>query len=360
MPGYILVCLWAAVITCLAGCSGTAVKSRVDPGSTVNSVAVINGEGRVVYTPDVLSKKAEKELTLAAVFDLPATDSIAVFLENGQIIDFPDSNARAAIKEGNVCLLDNQQGSYKKSSIIGVVAQPPESRITDVALLANKSMDEDRRVLILFLDGFGYGKYLQAKAQGLLPNISGLAQARKAMTVFPPITPVAFAAMVTGVTPDQTGVKNRSDHNINCPSIFEFASEKGKKALLIEGNSQIINIKNETIYNTDKNNNGLTDDEIQFSVLQAMNHCKYDLLLVHYHSIDDRGHTFGPNASETDEQIKVIDGYAGELMQRWSGDVIIISDHGMHDTKQENRLGNHGEIREEDLFVPLITGEVGM
>jgi len=68
-------------------------------------------------------------------------------------------------------------------------------------------------------------------------------------------------------------------------------------------------------------------------------------------------------------KIQEIDGYLKEIISKWDGIVIIVSDHGMHtrpkDSNQEaianntvlankDTMGNHGTLRYQDKLVPYI------
>lgn len=62
----------------------------------------------------------------------------------------------------------------------------------------------------------------------------------------------------------------------------------------------------------------------------------------YFHETDDKGHKFGPNAPETNEAIKRLDGIAGLLMGKLASigmldsvNVIIVSDHGMTEVSPE-------------------------
>jgi predicted AlkP superfamily pyrophosphatase or phosphodiesterase len=37
--------------------------------------------------------------------------------------------------------------------------------------------------------------------------------------------------------------------------------------------------------------------------------------------------------------------------------VVIFADHGMHQVEEEGRLGNHGNLIERDMFIPIIVTE---
>ena len=157
--------------------------------------------------------------------------------------------------------------------------------------------------------------------------------------------------MITGKPPVENGVLNRSYRELNVDTIFDEEDKLSKKSVLIEGDIKILNTSIQPILNIDKNDNGITDDEIYNCALEELNN-NYDLMLVHFHSVDDFGHKYGPYAAETLDQLEAIDDYIKTLIDSWDGKVLIIADHGMH---KDGDGGNHGEFRSEDMFIPYIT-----
>ena len=138
--------------------------------------------------------------------------------------------------------------------------------------------------------------------------------------------------MVTGTTPLHTGIKSR-EKLLKVHTIFDKAAEIGKTSKVIEGNMQIIIDEVETILNIDENNNGTIDDEIYKRALEEIQDPP-DILLVHFHSYDDFAHKYGPSSGKALSQLNVLDSYVKELVERFDGDVIIASDHGMHDDNE--------------------------
>ena len=63
-----------------------------------------------------------------------------------------------------------------------------------------------RHVLLLFLDGFGYARYTEARDAGLIPTLAALDEPSVGLTVYVPSTSVASAAMLTGAPPSVTGI----------------------------------------------------------------------------------------------------------------------------------------------------------
>lgn len=139
------------------------------------------------------------------------------------------------------------------------------------------------------------------------------------------------------------------------PTIFKTAQEIGKKAILIQGDRQILDLEIQPIFNLDTNKNGTADDEIFEIAIEYLSK-DYDFLMIHFKNVDATGHTFGDMHINTLEAIRTVDEYIKELVKGWDGVVIITSDHGMHSTRNG---GNHGVFRFEDLIVPYIVTEGG-
>jgi len=247
----------------------------------------------------------------------------------------------------------HREGEIK--NLAGIIINPPARSITDLFHDTLYYLDHGENVLILYLDGFGYHQYLHAKEAGYAPFMAALPAAEPALAVYQPVTNAGFAAMITGKTPAENGVYSRAQKDLKVPSIFGVAQEHGKKAALIEGHIKILNTEIEPALNIDLNKDGLTDDEIFASAKTALEQ-DYDLLLVHFHSIDDLGHSNGDLHENTLKQIQVVDEYVQELVTNWNGKVFILSDHGMHATEE---AGNHGVFRYEDLIIPYIVAQGG-
>lgn len=216
-------------------------------------------------------------------------------------------------------------------------------------------LENDEDVLIVILDGFAYHQYEYSLSKEYIPFLASKDAPKLATSVYKPVTNVGFAAMITGQPPHINGVHDRRDRDLKTQSIFGKAQELGKKSVLIEGDIKILNTEIEPILNIDKNSNGTRDDEIFESALAHIKN-KPNLVMVHFHSIDDMGHKHGDLSEETMKTIKTIDEYVKELSASWKGKIIITSDHGMHKTPEG---GTHGMFRYEDLIVPyfLLEGE---
>lgn len=270
----------------------------------------------------------------------------AIYTEEGDVLYTDYLEISNSILNNTVVKLDD----CKVKNPVGIVENPPDKSITDIKNMVLDSLEVNNKVLLIYIDGLGYDLYEKSINLGYLPYISTLEKGEKALTVYPSITDVAFSSMVTGVTPKYTGIHNREKKELEVETIFDIALLQGKSSKIIEGNMRIIVDEVETILNIDENKNGTIDDEIYETALIELEN-PTDILLVHFHSYDDFGHVYGPDSKKALEQLKVLDSYVKELISNFSGDVIITSDHGMHNV---DGGGEHGTFSALDMFILII------
>jgi hypothetical protein len=212
------------------------------------------------------------------------------------------------------------------------------------------------RVALVILDGFGYLRYQEALQQGLIPNLAALGAPRLGLTVYPPVTTVATAALLTGAPPAVNGVDQRGPRKTDAETILDVAATAGRRVVAVEGESLAFNLRSaDTRLSGDRDGNGSTDDNVLANALAAVQEGMPDLLWVHFHGIDDAGHTYGPGAAEERARVVEVDQAVGTLLQALPPGtlVIVLADHGMHAVQEAGRLGNHGQLIERDMFIPI-------
>jgi hypothetical protein len=207
-------------------------------------------------------------------------------------------------------------------------------------------------VLAVLLDGFSHEQYSILASEHRLPYFQKLYQGR-ALSVFTPVTNAGFASIITGELPLVNGVHDRSYRNIKVESIFGYAVDNSLSSLLLEGDIKILNTEVEPVLNIDLNNDGDTDDEIMKAAMESIDE-GYDLVFIHFHGIDDRGHEFGPYHRNTLEYVEAVEDYLIELDRVWEGAIIATADHGMIETEDG---GDHGPCQYEDMIVPYFLRE---
>ncbi len=274
---------------------------------------------------------------------------VAVYGADGSIVR-ASAGACALSGAGGLLVAGEDAGA-----LVGVVLDPPSASVCDVRAIAQESLAAGGRTLVLYLDGFGWDQYVAARDRGDIPHMARLTAAR-AMTVYPTITPVTFASMVSGEDPATTGVRDRTVHRLSCDTVFGWAEERGMETSLIEGEVQVLDLTRNTLLNPDADGDGTTDDEVFAAAKRRLAQGQPDLMLVHLHGIDDVAADQGPFSAATFARVKAQDAMVGALMRTWKGQVIVVADHGLHAVENGGgeRSGEHGDFRSEDLFIPLL------
>ncbi|HBC29835.1 MAG TPA: hypothetical protein DC024_01110 [Clostridiales bacterium] len=243
-------------------------------------------------------------------------------------------------------------GQTKFENIEGIYLTNDYQSITNAYFHMIEYLGNEEKVMAVLLDGFSYNQFKMAVKEGSIPFLSKYFK-YPALSVYTPVTNAGFAAIITGETPNVNGVHDRSVREMRVKSIFAYCLENNKNSILLEGDIKVLNTEIEPELHIDNNKNGETDDEVYESALKAVNE-NYDLVFIHFHGIDDRGHSFGPYSDETMEYIKAIDQYIETLGKVWDGAIIIAPDHGMHETDEG---GGHGICVQSDIIVPYFIKE---
>jgi hypothetical protein len=212
------------------------------------------------------------------------------------------------------------------------------------------------RVVYIFLDGLGYRRYQEIKGEGITPFLDSLGEPLLGITVFPSITKVATAAMLTGTTPKRNGVREHTKRQTQVETIFHTLAKSNRSTFAVEGSDNSFNLpQTKTILSGDRDGDGSTDDNVLANSIKIIEEGMPDFLWVHFHGIDDVGHQYGPRTDEEVAKIKEVDSCVKEIVSVLPANtfVIICSDHGMHAVQEGDRLGNHGSLQAMDMFVPI-------
>ena len=250
-----------------------------------------------------------------------------------------------SLVEGSICDI-----APTVAAALGI--QPPE--LTEGRVLTSKSVDH---VLMLFMDAFGYIRYQESLAAGLIPVMSGLDTPLLGLTTYPPITTVSTASLLTGAEPPVHGVETRGIRMTDHQTLFGNAEAVGLRVVAVEGEALAFNLKgSEMKLSGDRDGDGGTDDNVLANALAVLDdEGMPDLFFVHFHGIDDLGHKLGPGDPGEEEKIREVDLAVGQILERLPTGtlVIIFADHGMHKVAEEGRIGNHGHLIPRDMLIPI-------
>ena len=284
-----------------------------------------------------------------------AADAGLEWRKNGQL-DLNGQAARVALSE--VDLTEVARIEVQPTALFSQV----QASITDLAptaaaalglpapaQAAGQALDvpSAKHVLLLFLDAFGYQRYTQALDQGDIPTLAGLEAPLLAVTTYPPVTCVSSASLLTGAPPQVHGAIRRGFRKTEVETLFDVAAAAGREVAAIEGDALAFQLRGaEWKLSGDRDGNGSTDDNVLVNSLALLAEGMPDLLLVHFHGIDDTGHTYGPGAPEERAAVRDVDAAVGEILNALPEEtlVLIFADHGMHPVQEEGRLGNHGQV----------------
>jgi hypothetical protein len=348
---------WAAVIVALGG-----ADFAVDPG-VLEDLAALAGEEqdipleRVLYTA---GHYAIERLVVTGpegartVFEWPAVAEDAWWRKDGRLDIGGELLSVSRLEVEPPALLGQVLARITDIAPTAAAALglPAPARSNGVALAAPQA----NHVLLLILDGFGYLRYGEALDAGLIPNLAALDEPLIGLTEYPPSTRVGTAALLTGAPPQVNGVEGRSVRGTEVETLFDVAAAAGLEVIAVEGEALAFNLRAAQIQlSGDRDGNGSTDDNVLANALALLDAGMPDLFFVHFHGIDDAGHTYGPRTPEEEAIIREVDAAVGQLLAELPDGTltIIFADHGMHRVEEEGRLGNHGNLIERDMLIPV-------
>lgn len=287
-------------------------------------------------------------------FEWAAVAEDAWWAENGQVTIGGETLPVARVEATPPAMLGKVQARLTDiaPTVAAVLGLPLPAQATGRSLDAPAAS----HVLLLFLDAFGYLRYSEALEAGLIPNLAALPTPLLALTEYPPSTRVGSAALLTGAPPQVNGVDGRETRQTEVETIFDVAAAAGLRVVAVEGESLAFNLRNAGVQlSGDRDGNSGTDDNVLANALAVLEAGMPDLFFVHFHGIDDAGHTYSPGAPEEEAKIREVDAAVGQLLAALPSDtlVIIFADHGMHIVEEEGRLGNHGNLIERDMLIPI-------
>ena len=235
----------------------------------------------------------------------------------------------------------------------------PVPTFTATPTVTATPVNQVRRVLILSIDG------LRPEAISLapMPNLQKLMQSSaytlSAQTVYPSVTLISHASMLTGLCPAKHGV----DWNDYIPQngiaegtdMFDIAHAAGLETWMFVGKEKLKQITASTsltgfVKGSDRDSE-LTDQLI------AEFPSNFGVLFVHFATVDGMGEVYGWLSPEYLSVAFRADKSLGRILAELDARnlrketlVIVTADHGGHDT-------THGSHMPEDMTVPwLVTG----
>ena len=212
-----------------------------------------------------------------------------------------------------------------------------------------------QHLIFIYIDAFGYLDYEKASQQGLISNLNSFSTPILGITTYPSITNVFTASLLTGKEPEVSQVDQYGIRQTILPTFLDEAVKDGLKVTVIEGYSIYFKNLNQGELITTPGRKGVTasDQDMMVNVNRVLDRVELpNLLWIHFYGLDDTGHAYGPWSTEYITNLKNIDGYIGDIINKVANDTIFVitSDHGMHPVIGKIHEGSHGNLIAEDMF----------
>lgn len=241
------------------------------------------------------------------------------------------------------------------SAVLGI-ASPADAQGAPIPEIV-EDLSGVTRVAILAPDAFGLFAWTLWRNE--MPFLSSLHAMHSLIlrSVMPSITPVNFAAMVTGTDLEGHGVHTRDD-SFHCQTLFDVVRRAGGQSAAVgfEGyTGSTLLARHADIDGTVEPG---SDDLIADKVISLARHESPEFVIAQLGRVDDVFHKYGPSSPEVVPMLRDTDARLRRMvrtLELFGYGTIILADHGQHDIVDDPSTamrGGHGQDRDEDRLVP--------
>ncbi|MBY0414678.1 MAG: alkaline phosphatase family protein [Bdellovibrionales bacterium] len=227
----------------------------------------------------------------------------------------------------------------------------PKFAVLDPYLDLKQFTGKIEKALIYCPDAFGY--HALKKLPELHAKIlESSTHQTELQSIHPSVTPVCFASLFTGGTPEEHGIEKYSKPVLTCDTLFDALIRSGKKVAIISVKNSSIDLifKERALdyYSMDY------DPLVSMKALELLAKNEHDVIVVYHQEYDDLLHDSG---LFSELAIKALEHHADswEMLVRkakeaWGKNFLVAftPDHGGH-IEGDQGLGNHGENIPEDM-----------
>jgi hypothetical protein len=175
------------------------------------------------------------------------------------------------------------------------------------------------------------------------------------LSVVPPKTPVCYASMFSGASPESHGIRTYIKKVLTCETLFDVMVRAGKRAAVVAvaGSSMDILFRGRAIdYFSEP-----YDDDVTERVIDLVEADEHDLLIAYHQEYDDTLHEGDPRSREAlaavgnhiRSFVRLVDA-CDSAWERHTSLVMFAPDHGAH-LDPSTGVGTHGENIPQDMQV---------
>ena len=199
------------------------------------------------------------------------------------------------------------------------------------------------------------GSKIFSEHRELFEKVLGHAPINVQMTsVFPSVTPVAFASMFTGAMPERHGITKYNKPVLQCDTLFDalIRAKKNPAIVAVEDCSiSLIFRERKMDYFIEK-----YDEEVTSRALQLIEENRHDFILAYNQEYDDALHKTTPYSDQAINalinHINTFDRLAQAVETHWAKYnrmIMFTPDHGAH--IGSNGQGTHGDDIPDDMLI---------
>ena len=214
---------------------------------------------------------------------------------------------------------------------------------------AGKGVDK-----IVIFNPDAIGEWVAKKYKNILQNIWESELCVQMSSVYPPKTPVCFASIYTGGTPQEHGINHYEKRKIEIESFFDALVSANKKACIVTVANQSLDILfrgREIDYYTLKN-----DKEVVEKSVELIADNNYDVICIYNQEYDDIMHRTHPKSLLAKRALTHYNNsyclIKNAIKKSYVGKKTLFStmtDHGVH--REWYLLGNHGKDIAKDMNI---------
>lgn len=211
------------------------------------------------------------------------------------------------------------------------------------------------RIVILAPDALGQWQLERFAEQ--MPYLTSLCSDRHMVleAVMPTITPVNFAAMVSGCDLDGHGIRSK-ELSFTCETLFDVLGEAGLEGAGCGRATYTGGQLLARVAQIDGTAAVSDDAGVEEAVLRIADESRPAFIIAQIGGTDDHFHRFGPSSKRMIPKLREMDNRLERMVAElralgYSG--MIVADHGQHDSGNPEKGGTHGTDMDEDRLVPL-------